>query len=96
MDVKICNKCGDKKSFEDFHKDSSKKDGLCTFCKDCRISKPSIITKKCEVCNKDFNLYGKRKHTLVCSDECSYIKKKNYKSNYDLSNKEYNNLYKRG
>ena len=36
MDTKTCNKCGNTKFLSEFHKDSHKKDGLCTLCKCCK------------------------------------------------------------
>jgi len=36
MDTKTCNKCGENKFLSEFHKDSPKKDGLCTICKCCK------------------------------------------------------------
>lgn len=36
MEKKKCNKCGDKKSFSEFHQDKSAKDGLTSICKMCK------------------------------------------------------------
>jgi len=36
MRTKICTKCGQEKSLEDFHQDKSHKDGRCLRCKICR------------------------------------------------------------
>ena len=36
---KMCPRCGEKKSRDDFNKDSSCSDGLCTYCKECNKSK---------------------------------------------------------
>ena len=36
MNTKACNKCGETKLLSEFHKDSHKKDGLCTLCKCCK------------------------------------------------------------
>jgi hypothetical protein len=33
--IKICNVCSKEKLVEEFHKDSSKKDGTCSTCKEC-------------------------------------------------------------
>lgn len=37
MIVKICHKCGMKKSFKEFYKDKSRKDGYTDLCKFCKI-----------------------------------------------------------
>jgi tRNA nucleotidyltransferase/poly(A) polymerase len=34
---KFCNKCSEIKLLVDFHKDSHKKDGICTICKSCKL-----------------------------------------------------------
>jgi hypothetical protein len=36
IDMKTCNKCNLSKLESEFHRDSSKKDGLVTFCKECK------------------------------------------------------------
>lgn len=35
--MKSCSKCAESKTLDRFAKDSTKKDGLCTVCKDCRV-----------------------------------------------------------
>lgn len=35
MEGKVCTKCKEEKSFEEFYKDKQKKDGLCCSCKTC-------------------------------------------------------------
>lgn len=35
METKTCNKCGEVKSLDEFHKDKKRKDGYCHSCKIC-------------------------------------------------------------
>ena len=37
--VKACASCNEVLHFSDFHKDKSKRDGLCSYCKECKKSK---------------------------------------------------------
>lgn len=37
--MKQCARCGEAKSFDDFHKNASKKDGLQSYCKPCLLSR---------------------------------------------------------
>lgn len=34
--MKKCSRCGIEKPYDAFHKDSSRKDGLCRYCKECK------------------------------------------------------------
>lgn len=49
METKICGKCGNELSIDNFHKNKSTKDGLHNYCKDCmksyRTSKKSNVEK---------------------------------------------------
>ena len=36
MEKKICNRCGQEKFLDEFHKNPTKKDGVQSMCKDCR------------------------------------------------------------
>jgi hypothetical protein len=40
--LKSCSKCGDEKSLDSFGKDSSKPDGLRSWCRKCRRRAPKI------------------------------------------------------
>ena len=84
MQGKVCSKCGEEKSIEDFHIDKGKKDGRRNECRSCRkdISKSSRSVKKVE------------KHEVVpdLSEEEKFEKQleefiKTYKTEY--SNKEF-------
>lgn len=55
--MKICNRCKRRLSITDFHKDSFKKDGLRTICKECTIA----AVKKYREANRDkHNLSSKK------------------------------------
>lgn len=74
MPVKKCSRCNEHKSYEDFHKNKSTKDGLCYYCKTCR----SIITKE----KQRWKYEDKSKYLK------EYYKKN--KSKYKKINKKYN------
>lgn len=44
--MKTCNKCKEEKLLSDYHKDSGKKDGLCTICKECKKANTKAWAKK--------------------------------------------------
>jgi hypothetical protein len=86
---KICSKCQEKKLFSEFHKDSSKLDGLRTTCKICKsISDKNYKTNNLEICKtKDAKYYLKNKEKI---DKQS---KKYYEENKErlmILQKEYN------
>lgn len=89
---KICNKCEKLKEYKDYHKDSFRKDGYYSICKDCRKSS----TKKYRENNKEiinesnksyreyYKVYGKKN-----------VKPKNDTSDPDLHKKYRNNYFKK-
>jgi hypothetical protein len=93
--MKICNNCKKEKENILFHKDKSKKDGLCTFCKECRNSKPFEVVKNCIICNNKFSSFFKNKHSLLCSETCKKIRNINNKKIYDSNNRNKINNYVR-
>ena len=88
--MKMCNKCNEEKEEKEFYKDSSKKDGLSTLCKECKRkyskkyylnnNKP-IIIKICEFCGKEFERVFYRttiyKHHFCCLSCSAQFKAKN-------------------
>lgn len=44
--MKLCNKCQIEKPFDQFHKDRSKVDNLCTICKVCKIENAKVWAVK--------------------------------------------------
>ena len=70
---KKCNKCEIEKPTEDFYKDSSKKDGLTTICKDCIKKRTIPEDKKVVVTEK---VCSKCKKTKPADEFCKDSKKK--------------------
>jgi hypothetical protein len=81
---KVCSKCGKEKSFSEFHKDSSKSDGVHTICKECRVisSNASYFTNKIEVqkWKKEHHLkYPQKRILLNIKSRCENPKNAQYK-----------------
>jgi hypothetical protein len=85
MQTKICSKCKIVKTFNEFHKNNSKKDGLQEFCKECR----KLLTQK----NKE-NLIDYKKNWYLKNSE---IRKEKANIRYNIKKNEINekrrNLY---
>lgn len=83
---KKCNKCRRTLDVVNFHKDSTKPDGLYTICKDCRSGKTTIVEvadgyRQCRICDKVLPLsqyYNANR--LTCIDCCEKRWNKSYKS----------------
>ena len=83
--MKTCNKCKEEKPFEEFVKDSQKKDGRDSWCKDCRKQYRVRHYKE----NKDkINL--RNKEWVIQNRD----KVKIHKQNWKLKNKEYDKEYR--
>lgn len=76
MEMKVCSKCGEEKSVEEFNKNSAKKDGLCLYCKACI----RLYTLE----HKD----AKRQYNLEHKEELANKKKVWYQKNKDIINKK--------
>ena len=72
---KICTKCKEFKSNNDFNKDKTRKDNLNRHCKDCKksyVCEPSnIVVKICSNCNQvkpicNFNIDCRNKDVYYC------------------------------
>lgn len=50
METKVCTRCGQEKPLEEFNKDSRKRDGLASHCKEChnKICKAYLDKKRAE------------------------------------------------
>lgn len=82
MQEKRCNRCYRVLSFDNYHKDGSKRDGLYTICKDCRAGRTEKIDlpkgwRICKVCGEAkpsagfYRAHGgyKRQTCMKCSDK---------------------------
>lgn len=79
---KFCNKCQTIKNIDLFHKDSKKKDGACTFCKECQ-----------SVYSKQHNLKNKEKKKLngdTWRENNAERQRKNTKKYYQSNKEEIN------
>jgi len=81
---KACNQCNLEKSLSEFHKDSSKSDGVHTICKECRIisSSSSYFNNKIEVQKrkKEYHLKHPQKRILLnIKSRCENPKNAQYK-----------------
>lgn len=68
--MKICYKCRETKNLFDFYKNSSKKDGFQTYCKQCDKRYLGKIIN-CEKCSKEFRIKHrntKKRKTNLCLD----------------------------
>lgn len=102
---KTCNKCKIEKSFDSFHKDRHKKDGLYGFCKNCttakvnnyRLSNLEIIKQKKELhrrTNKEqYNAIRRRKY-LKNKDRERAQQKVYFQNNKEIWNKYSREQYK--
>ncbi len=77
--MKVCNKCKCKKTFDDFYKDKSIKDGFERECKLCKKQRSKIYYKK----NKE-KILEKTKKAAIGTD---YVKK------WRENNRKYPNIY---
>ena len=75
--IKVCGKCKNPYDKSFYHKNRSKKDGLCTICKKCKIEevtachyfKKPLKNKDCEICNKPLGkVNSKIKYCSVCKE----------------------------
>lgn len=76
IETKRCNKCGETKPLSDYHRDSTKRDGRCTFCKSCRwtpVAREVLPegTKRCNKCGEvkalsEFYLRGRGGYVHRC------------------------------
>ena len=75
METKICSKCKQEKSIEFFSKNASKKDGLCTECKECHKiyrnkhyseHREYYLLKSKEYRKKQREIFKELKETLQC------------------------------
>lgn len=67
MDKKHCNKCNEEKSYNEFYKHKSRKDGLQSLCKVC--DKGYQTTLNCTDCGISFYLYHrniKKRKSFLC------------------------------
>ncbi len=80
--MKTCTKCKIEKPFEDFGKNRTKKDGLCTWCKDCR--------------NQQKNEYRKtaRGKAARAKTSAAYRAREGQKEKQDAYNEVYRNVPK--
>jgi len=86
---KICNKCSIEKESCDFYKDSNKKDGLTTFCIECK----KISNKTSQIKNSDkINEYNKKYREENKENIKEYNKK--YREENKENIKEYNKKYR--
>ena len=75
--MKTCSKCKIEKEYEDFRKDSSRKDGLCPQCKDCKKETDSKYYKE----NRDKKIQQSKEYKIekgtygVYNRDC-YLKQK--------------------
>ena len=73
--MKVCNKCKEEKSLNEYHKDSNKKDNLCTICKVCKIEN----SKRWAKANPDkAKSLGKESYKRLKADPQRYAKRAVY------------------
>lgn len=73
--MKTCNKCKHDKPTDGFHKDTNKKDGLCTICKICKIENSKAWYKNNTDRAKDL---GKKSYERIKSDPKRYSNRLSY------------------
>jgi hypothetical protein len=70
MQNKVCTKCKVEKAIKDFHKDSSRVDGLANKCKQCRCKHYNLESKNCRACGDLFYLNNLAKAQVYCGSVC--------------------------
>ena len=83
METKTCNKCGEVKSLDEFHKDKKRKDGYCHSCKIC--IKQYRQSEKYKEYTKQY-----RQSEKIKEYQKQYQKKYHRSENYKESIKRYN------
>lgn len=86
INMKICNSCGLEKTYESFYRDSSKKDGYRTTCKECK----SLCDKNYRVTNAESISVKRRQKYLR-----DYEKERSQQSVYAKNNRELLNKHNR-
>lgn len=85
--TKICPKCGEEKPLtgEFWHKANKYKDGVQTYCRQCRsiiakirngLSKDGFV-KECPCCGNSFSLILKPANSVFCSTKCARLVQRN-------------------
>jgi hypothetical protein len=107
MKTKLCPRCKEVKSVDNFHKDNNRKGGLCFYCKSCHneIRRVNYELRVCPICKIEF--IPKTKRSVTCgSNKCmckryrenNYDKCQNYEKLYHEKNREkyieYNRKYR--
>lgn len=107
--MKICSKCGTNKTYSEFHKQTSSKDGYTTWCKACRAevdSKrydpkrkyPKIVynengERQCRGCEKWFKPQQRNKNRTYCFDCRKERGLINNLSKYKMTPEQYLDMY---
>lgn len=73
--MKICNKCNEELSLNDFYTSKKIKDGYENTCKKCRENARKTYKLVCLECGQEF--LGKRKTQVFCNSECRVNSTKN-------------------
>ena len=73
--IKICNVCSKEKLVEEFHKDSSKKDGACSTCKPCAKKRAQENHLANPLRAKDYNL--RRYYGIALADYLEMLEAQN-------------------
>ena len=107
METKICSKCNEEKNICEFNKSTSNKDGLVSFCKECRRinylnNKEKVLeqTKLWKLNNKEklLSQYNKDKEKILLQQKKYYYNNKekviNRIINYQKNKINEDNLFK--
>ena len=54
-----------------------------------------VVVRQCVICGKSFDTKNRSSTAITCSKECSIIRKKQYKKQWEQNNKEYCKQYKK-
>jgi len=97
--LKICSKCNEEKPFSEYYKNTTRKDGITSQCKDCSYTKILTSKKRCSKCKKykSLGMYGKNKSCKKginsrCKDCMQMILAC---KTYSISEREYVRLHKK-
>lgn len=90
MTTKLCTKCNTTKVITEFHKDKTKKDGLCFCCIEC---KKIYIEKNKESISKYHKEYREKNKEILNNRSKEYQKQHKYKQHKYKQDKEYYKKY---